>query len=68
MPFHKAPRLLFAGCALFVLGISNVSAQMLINGAGSTFVQPLYTKWFDEYRKVDPSVSFNYQGIGSGGR
>jgi phosphate transport system substrate-binding protein len=43
------------------------SAQMLINGAGATFPQPIYTKWFDQYAKVDPSVRFNYQGIGSGG-
>ena len=42
-------------------------AQMLINGAGATFPNPLYTKWFDEYAKVDPSVRFNYQSIGSGG-
>ena len=43
------------------------SAQMLINGAGATFPQPIYTKWFDAYSKVDASVRFNYQGIGSGG-
>ena len=43
------------------------SAQLLINGAGATFPQPIYTKWFDEYAKVDTSVRFNYQGIGSGG-
>jgi phosphate transport system substrate-binding protein len=43
------------------------SAQMLINGAGATIPQPIYTKWFDEYSKIDPSVRFNYQGIGSGG-
>jgi phosphate transport system substrate-binding protein len=51
-----------------VLGFAlTASAQMLINGAGATFPQPIYTKWFDEYTKVDPSVRFNYQGIGSGG-
>ena len=27
----------------------------------------LYSKWFDDYTKVDPSVRFNYQSIGSGG-
>jgi len=43
------------------------SAQMLINGAGATFPQPIYTKWFDAYSRVDASVRFNYQGIGSGG-
>src|SRR3984885_1393287 len=42
-------------------------SQMLINGAGSTFGYPIYSKWFDQYTKVDPSVRFNYQSIGSGG-
>ena len=42
-------------------------AQLLINGAGATFPYPLYSKWFDEYAKIDSSVRFNYQSIGSGG-
>jgi phosphate transport system substrate-binding protein len=42
-------------------------AQMLINGAGATFPYPIYSKWFNEYAKVDPSARFNYQSIGSGG-
>ena len=42
-------------------------AQMLMNGAGATFPYPLYSKWFDEYHKVDPEVQINYQSIGSGG-
>ena len=42
-------------------------AQMLVNGAGATFPYPIYSKWFDEYAKVDPTVRFNYQSIGSGG-
>src|SRR5881628_3196832 len=50
------------------LGLSaNASAQMMINGAGATFPYPIYSKWFDEYANVDPSVRFNYQSIGSGG-
>ena len=43
------------------------SAQMTVNGAGATFPYPIYSKWFDAYTKVDPSVRFNYQSIGSGG-
>ncbi len=39
----------------------------LINGAGATFPYPIYSKWFDEYSKVNPGVLFNYQSIGSGG-
>jgi phosphate transport system substrate-binding protein len=51
-----------------LFGLSTiVSAQMMINGAGATFPYPIYSKWFDEYVKVDPSVRFNYQSIGSGG-
>ncbi|MFZ0918212.1 MAG: phosphate ABC transporter substrate-binding protein PstS [Candidatus Udaeobacter sp.] len=46
---------------------ASASAQMAINGAGATFPYPIYSKWFDAYTKVDPSVRFNYQSIGSGG-
>jgi phosphate transport system substrate-binding protein len=57
----------FLGLAL-ALGLSaSASAQMMINGAGATFPYPIYSKWFDAYIKVDPSVRFNYQSIGSGG-
>jgi phosphate transport system substrate-binding protein len=43
------------------------SAETLINGAGATFPYPIYSKWFSEYAKIDKSVKFNYQSIGSGG-
>src|SRR6202795_2262111 len=53
---------------LLAFGLSAAaSAQMTINGAGATFPYPLYSKWFNEYAKVDTSVRFNYQSIGSGG-
>src|SRR3982751_1936424 len=53
---------------MLVMGVSvTASAQMVINGAGATFPYPIFSKWFDEYAKVDPSVRFNYQSIGSGG-
>lgn len=57
--------LLGGGCLLAAQ--TGVYAQLLINGAGATFPYPIYSKWFDEYAKVDPSVRFNYQSIGSGG-
>ena len=38
-----------------------------INGAGATFPFPIYSKWFDEYHKLYPSIEINYQSIGSGG-
>jgi phosphate transport system substrate-binding protein len=38
-----------------------------INGAGATFPNPIYSKWFAEYNKLHPDVEINYQSIGSGG-
>ena len=46
---------------------ASAQAEILINGAGATFPYPLYSKWFSEYAKIDRSVKFNYQSIGSGG-
>jgi phosphate transport system substrate-binding protein len=43
------------------------SGGMLINGAGSTFAAPLYTKWAYAYHQSHPDVQMNYQAIGSGG-
>ncbi|MCL5021090.1 MAG: phosphate ABC transporter substrate-binding protein PstS, partial [Bacteroidetes bacterium] len=44
-----------------------VNAQTLINGAGSTFIYPMFSKWADVYHKMHPDIEFNYQAIGSGG-
>ncbi len=41
-------------------------AQFLVNGAGATFPTPLYTRWFNTYARIDQSVRFNYQSVGSG--
>ena len=45
----------------------SVMAQSQINGAGATFPNPIYSKWFAEYHKLHPDVQINYQPIGSGG-
>jgi phosphate transport system substrate-binding protein len=60
----------FAGILLAGLAVAIVvwaQGALLINGAGATFPYPMYSKWFDEYRKKNPSVQINYQSIGSGG-
>ncbi|MFN8471611.1 MAG: phosphate ABC transporter substrate-binding protein PstS [Anaerolineae bacterium] len=36
-----------------------------LTGAGATFPQPLYTRWFSDYNKLT-NVKVNYQGVGSG--
>jgi phosphate transport system substrate-binding protein len=66
MKLHSYTRKFLAGLLLSSVAVT-ASAQMTINGAGATFPYPIYSKWFDEYAKVDPSVRFNYQSIGSGG-
>jgi phosphate transport system substrate-binding protein len=58
---------LFLGSAALLVAQTNASAQTLINGAGSTFDYPAFTKWFEAYSAVDANVRFNYQSIGSGG-
>jgi len=54
---------------LFAFAIATVTyAQKIqINGAGATFPNPIYSKWFSEYNKMHPNVEINYQSIGSGG-
>lgn len=42
-------------------------SPLQINGAGATFPNPIYSKWFAEFNKVRPDVRINYQPIGSGG-
>jgi phosphate transport system substrate-binding protein len=41
--------------------------QTTLNGAGATFPNPMYSKWFSEYNKLHKDVQINYQSIGSGG-
>ncbi len=41
--------------------------DITLNGAGATFPFPLIDTWRVEYQSVNPSISINYQSIGSGG-
>src|SRR5271170_1430952 len=42
------------------------SSPMLLNAAGATFPNPIYSKWFDMYHTAHPNIQINYQSIGSG--
>lgn len=60
-------RLLLKGCAFAALACGMpLPGQTLINGAGATFPNPLYSKWFNEYHKLHGDVQINYQSLGSG--
>lgn len=64
--------------AIFIVGAVTFSSACLgtsrgtgdavkIQGAGSTFINPLMQKWVSEYGKINPNIRIDYQSIGSGG-
>ena len=64
--------ILMAGCgssqaATLENTAANGNAPVTLNGAGATFPLPVYTEWIQMYKSVQPDVTLNYQGIGSGG-
>ena len=57
--------LFLAVLALVAIGVAQ--GALSINGAGATFPNPMYSKWFDDYHKKHSDIEINYQSIGSGG-
>jgi len=53
--------------ALAATMLGAASAETNLNGAGATFPNPIYQKWFSEYHNAHQDVQINYQSIGSGG-
>jgi len=54
-----------AGVTALATGVT-AQQTLQINGAGATFPNPIYSKWFSEYNKLHPNVQINYQSLGSG--
>ncbi|HEX4037199.1 MAG TPA: phosphate ABC transporter substrate-binding protein PstS [Acidobacteriaceae bacterium] len=46
---------------------NNASQNVALSGAGSTFINPVMTRWTADYSQAHPNVQINYQSIGSGG-
>jgi phosphate transport system substrate-binding protein len=68
--FRRITAILVASVLLFLTGCAAQSArgrETRLNGAGSTFAYPLYSKWADAFGKVHPDVGIDYESIGSGG-
>lgn len=51
---------------LLVATLAVAQQKVLLTGAGATFPYPIYSKWFDEYKKLHPNIEINYQSLGSG--
>jgi phosphate transport system substrate-binding protein len=56
---------LFPIFALLLLALP-LMAQTKLNGAGATFPNPIYQKWFSDYHQQHPDIEINYQSLGSG--
>jgi phosphate transport system substrate-binding protein len=67
MNFHG---LLFRAGAMTTMLLSILTqpseAATQLNGAGSTFVAPIYQRWGQDYNKANSDVQVNYQSLGSG--
>lgn len=69
-----AGALLAAGCGGDTKEVSGADAGksgsgadgVTLNGAGSTFQEPLVVKWSGDFAKTDGGSNINYQGVGSG--
>jgi len=51
---------------LLAAGVASPALAQKLTGAGATFPNPIYSKWFDAYNKKT-GIQINYQSIGSGG-
>lgn len=58
--------LLAAAMVAGLLGVTNVATAQNLTGAGATFPNPIYSRWFAEYAQQHPGVHINYQSVGSG--
>ena len=52
--------------AALAASLTLTAGAQKITGAGATFPNPIYSKWFSEYSASHPGVQINYQSVGSG--
>jgi phosphate transport system substrate-binding protein len=52
--------------ALLLAASTLAAGAQNLTGAGATFPNPIYSRWFSEYAKSHPGVQINYQSVGSG--
>ena len=43
--------------------MAGIAAAQSINAAGATFPEPIYKKWFSDYRNAHAGVEINYQAL-----
>jgi phosphate transport system substrate-binding protein len=60
-------KIIVAGIVSLAAMFAGTAAAQNINAAGATFPDPIYKKWFGEFKAAHSTVQINYQAIGSGG-
>jgi phosphate transport system substrate-binding protein len=56
----------FSTALALMFALAGAASAQLINGAGATFPEPMYSKWFSEFKKLHSSIQINYTANGSG--
>ena len=51
--------------SLPALAVTERAGEMNLNGAGATFLAPLYQKWFESFEQRYPRVHIHYSAVGS---
>lgn len=57
---------LFVVSLFFSAMVPLFGGTTILNGSGATFPAPLYQRWAAQFHQEHPTISVNYQGIGSG--
>ena len=55
-----------AGSSAVTTGAGAVAAEAALTGSGSSFVNPLMSKWVAAYQGIEKGTKVNYQSVGSG--
>jgi phosphate transport system substrate-binding protein len=66
MPQNTMNRTFLVATVIAASASLNLGAATAINGSGATFPAPLYLRWASDFKKSNPDITINYQGIGSG--
>lgn len=67
MKMNRIVSLIVVVVCFSIADISVLAQSGALTGAGSTFVNPLMSKWSKEYHTLHSNIQINYQSIGSGG-
>lgn len=66
-PASRICLLLLTAPLVSLIACNSGQQSVTLNGAGSTFVYPVMSRWTQAFHEANSNISVNYQSIGSGG-